>query len=94
MPVTIDPREDWQRPSESAADGATVTPPLDAILDRQLAVATNHVNAYAPSAPDVVLNQAVITIAQHLFEGWPMEAAFSGADAILEHWHESIIVSL
>ena len=93
MPVTIT-REKLAEAIRIPADGATVTPPLDAILDRQLAVATNHVTLHAPSAPDVVLNQAVITIAQNLYEGWPVSEAYASADAILEHWHQSVIVSL
>ena len=93
MPVTID-REKLAEAIRITADGATVTPPLDAILDRQLEVATIHAELHAPGAPDAILNQAVIVIAQHLFEGWPMADAYSGADAILEDWHEGIVIRL
>ena len=93
MPVTIT-REKLAEAIRISADGATVTPPLDAILDRQLAVATAHVNAHAPSAPDASADAAVTIIVQHLFEGWPMADALASAAAILERWHQTVIRSL
>ena len=64
---------------------APVVEPHLGILTRQLAVASEYVDAQAPNAPVETANQAVVQVAGLLLDGMPPAGAYrdSGADALL-----------
>ena len=57
----------------AVTEADTLQAGIAAILDRSLATATAQVQAYAPDAPDAVLNSAAVRLA-----GWLYEAEFAG----------------
>ena len=66
-------------------DGSAPTAPVDEILGRQLAVATDLITEYAPDAPETTANVAAIQLCQLLFDypGAIDPLSDSGARAIL-----------
>ena len=90
MPVTIT----IAQLSEAArlTVSGSPAPPYLAIVTRQLAVATAHIEEYAPDAPADVQNEAAIRFVGHLLDAPPgrtPQSSFShsGAKALLAPWH-------
>ena len=72
--------------------------PLQSILARQLGTARELVNQYAPTAPELVQNSAIIQICSYLFDGTSLALnnapaqdalAMSGAKSLLSPYHVS-----
>ena len=100
MPVTIT-RDHLAVEVRVSVDTAAPPPePWGTTLTRQLAVATEIVEGYAPDAPDDVLDEAVVLIVGYGIEAphftrQPQNAFVnSGARSLLSPWHELAYASV
>ena len=74
-------------------DGSDLSSAQEAVLDRVRGVATRLAESYAPDAPDVVQDEAVVRLASYLYDAQPGASqrftnpfADSGAQALLARY--------
>ena len=94
MPVTLTLNHLALEVRVTTDSATTPAEPYNNILSRLLSVGTSIVNAYAPNAPDDVLDEAIVVMAGYILESpgftrMPQDAFYnSGAKSLLAPWRE------